>query len=179
VTEPSDGEMERAERIRKLRSGGARSRGHEMRELRREAADDAEAETDEDDEDENDSAASDDGTANGVGGGDVGGETAPLAAAGWADVMEMAASLPADGSLFVVPVHETLRREFNKVAEQLHLRYGFEYEHALDETQHVRTLALYLGVQTLDDADVEVVKELLESVDHLEAPGEGADNGEP
>lgn len=168
--EPSDEELERAERIRRLRTGGERSRGHEMRERRREAAGDGErpggeeAGTANDDDDEADDGASADDTD------DDDESTDALSAAGDANVLEMAAALPEDGSLFVVPVREGLRREFNKVAEQLHLRYGFAYESELDAEAHVRPLALYLGVRALEDSDPEVVRELLSSVDELGAP---------
>lgn len=208
MSEPSDEELERAERIRKLRSGGARSRGHEMRERRREANEADEAGTDDgagddpeagddgdavdDTEADEDAGASRDEASPAEGGSDEpedgrdeieqdagegeGADDEPadsgpgLSAGGEVDVLSMAAALPEDGSLFVVPVREGLRREFNKVAEQLHLRYGFEYGRELDADQHVRPLALYLGVRALEDTDVEVVKELLASVDDLDGP---------
>lgn len=179
MNEPSDEEQARAERIRKLRSGGARSRGEQMREHRREQADDGTGRPDETGEDgaasEAGGATAGDGTPTGADADDGDGAERDDAAlgAGGADVMAMAGALPADGSLFVVPVHERLRREFNKVAEQLTLRYGFAYEHALDDETHVRPLALYLGVRALDDADVEAVRELLHSADVLAAPGDG------
>lgn len=185
MTEPTDEEMARAERIRQLRTGGARSRSHEMREQRREAAEDDEpgggdgdaaedegdetaGEADPDTADESTEAGATDGGATVEGGASDG----PLSAGGDADVLELASKLPEDGSLFVVPAHDDLRRKFNTVAEQLHLRYGFTFDSELDEAQHLRPLALYLGIKTLDDADVEVVRELLESVDELEAPGD-------
>lgn len=171
MSEPSDEELERAERIRKLRSGGGRSRGHEMRERRRDARDAAESEETE--------TASADGDADRDAEGEAAdGETdsspGPMPGGGDVDVLSMAEALPEDGSLFVVPLREELRREFNKVAEQLHLRYGFEFESELDAEQHVRPLALFLGIQSLEDTDVEVVKELLKSVDELEAPDDGS-----
>jgi hypothetical protein len=173
MTEPTDEEMERAERIRRLRTGGARSRSHEMREHRREAAEEEAAGEGADGDDEaakTDAAPADGATDGGAAVED--GASGELPATGDVDVLEMVSELPADGSLFVVPANEDLRRKFNTVAEQLHLRYGFQFESELDEEQHLRPLALYLGIKTLDDADVEVVRELLESVDELEAPGE-------
>jgi hypothetical protein len=174
--EPSDEELARAERIRRLRTGGERSRGHEMRERRREAAEEVERPDDAHEGDGADGSAPDETAADGADDGDEDSDDGsddgnPLPAAGDANVLEMAATLPEDGSLFVVPVREGLRREFNKVAEQLHLRYGFAYESELDAETHVRPLALYLGVQALEDSDAEVVRELLDSVDDLAAPG--------
>jgi hypothetical protein len=179
MTEPTEEEMDRAERIRRLRTGGARSRGHQMREHRREAAEEEAAEGGAAEEEATDTETDGDDAAASVEGGATDGGAAvedaargALSATGDADVLEMASRLPEDGSLFVVPADDDLRRKFDTVAEQLHLRYGFQFESELDEEQHLRPLALYLGIKTLDDADVEVVKELLESVDELEAPDE-------
>lgn len=155
MSEPSDEELERAERIRRLRSGSATSRSHQRRQQRREQSDDG----------DHPGGGEADGTDDATGD-----ESGPLTATGDADVLSLAADLPEDGSLFVVPAREGLRRQFNRAAEQLHLRYGFQYDSELDAEQHVRPLALYLGVQALEDSDVEVVKEVLESVDELEAP---------
>jgi hypothetical protein len=170
MTEPTDEEMERAERIRRLRTGGARSRSHQMREHRREAA---EEEAAEEGTDGADAASAEDAGATDGGAAVEDAARGPLSATGDVDILEMASELPDDGSLFVVPANDDLRRKFNTVAEQLHLRYGFQFESELDEEHHLRPLALYLGIKTLDDADVDVVRELLESVDGLEAPGDG------
>lgn len=159
MTEPTDEEMERAERIRKLRTGGARSRSQEVREQRRQDA-----------TGDRDQAPSED--ADGAGEPAPGSREEELEAAERVDVVELTEDLPADGSLFVVPVTESLRREFRTVAEELHLQYGFTFDRDLDAERHLRPLALYLGIKTLEGTDVEVVDELLSSVDALEAPGD-------
>lgn len=174
MTEPSDEELERAERIRKLRSGGARSRGHQRREERWAAKEDVEPPTGEDEAGPDTAHAEADETD-----ADAGGEEAAEGALGEVDtdVVALAEDLPELGSLFVVPVHRDLRRRYNRVAEELHLRYGFEFDAELDTERHVRPLALYLGAKSLEDADVELVRELLHTVEELEAPTEG-DGGE-
>lgn len=170
MTDPTEDELERAERIRKLRSGGARSRSQEIREQRREDAGldprgvpeaDEEAVDGDDEADDADSAES--------------AARDALGEEGRVDVVEMAADLEEDGSLFVLPVKPEVRREFNRMAEQLHLQYGFQFDEELDPETHLRPLALYLGIMTLEDADAEAVRDLLRSIDGLDAPGEGDD----
>ena len=163
MTEPSEEELERAERIRRLRSGGGTSRGREMRRQRRAAADDAAGP-------DREGTAADD-----RGGGGEAGAAAPHLPPADAELLSQADDLPRGESLFVAPVRDGLRRQFNRVAEQLHLRYGFEFGSELDAERHVRPLALYLGVRALEDSDVAVVRELLASVDELAAPDGVAD----
>lgn len=179
MTDPTDDEMDRAERIRKLRSGGAQSRSQEVREQRREAAgldsSGAPAGVEEDGSEQDERGDGKEGDGGEDGEGEDGGEAVEdaIGEADRADVVEMAADLPEDGSLFVLPVDPAVRRAFNRMAEQLHLEYGFEFDEELDPDTHLRPLALYLGIMTLEDADAGAVRDLLRSIDGLEAPGEG------
>ena len=167
----SDEERARAGHVRRLRTGTATSEGYRRRRQREaqsasEAA--AEAAAGEDDEEV---------TASGTEPGEVESDEpldletilAEIEARPDVDAVE----LPEDGedlNVLAVPVREEFRREFNRVADALGMRYGFAYERDLDPKRHVRPLAMYLGMRQLEDADPKKVRAFLERTDDLESP---------
>ena len=174
----NDEERARAGHVRRLRTGNATSEGY-RRKRQREARSANEAAT-ETAASENEEEKQDDSEETGSESGDPDFETLPTDLDLETLLAEIedrpdvdAVELPEDAedlSVLAVPVHEEFRREFNRVADALGMRYGFAYERDLDPKHHVRPLAMYLGMRQLEDADPKKVRAFLERTDELESP---------
>lgn len=177
MSDLSDEELARAGHVRRLRTGNATSesyRRRRQRETRSGSEADAEDAEDAEDGDEGEQTPNAEDEADGSEP-----EDRPLAPGTLLaeiedrpdlDAVELPEDAPEDLHVLAVPVREELRREFNRVAESLGMRYGFAYERDLDPEHHARPLALYLGMRQLEDADPEKVQAFLERIDDLEAP---------
>lgn len=145
MTEPTDDELDRAERIRRLREGEAIPR----RERRRPDPPDAIEELME-------------GPAD-AGGSDHDG---PLQD----DDFELPADAPGDLTVASLYLREDLHERLNGLEAHLDRLIGNRFDGDVDGPRHVRPLALYLGVRQIEKLEAEEIYALFESIDEIESP---------
>jgi hypothetical protein len=145
MTDPSEEELERAERIKQLRDGVGSPRRERRRPDLPEAGD-------------ADPAAAEDAA-------DVDHE-GPLQP----DDLDLPADAPGELTVASLYLTEDLRTRMERLEEHLHLRYSFQYDGDLDGPRHLRPLALSLGLRQLDKLDLGEIRTLFEQVEEVERP---------
>lgn len=145
MTDPSDEELDRAERIKRLRRGEAVPR----RERRRPELPDAIEELM-------------DGPANA---GDPD-QKGPLQA----DDPELPADAPDDLTVASLYLREDLHDRMVALEEHLNPLIGGNFDGDVDGPRHVRPLAMYLGVRQIEKLEAAEIVALFESIDEIESP---------
>lgn len=174
--EPDETDVDRAARIRKLRSGDERVQNYrDRRRERREqqvassdvdtagatSTDDAATNGETGGEREDDAAGDDATREDGVEGGASGDEPS---------VLSVPEEFPASTTAEAFYLDGRLARELRKSGEWLHLSYGFQYDAEIDPDHHFRPLVVYLGLQQVESLEVSELHEILVDADELVVP---------
>lgn len=146
MTEPTDEELDRAERIRRLREGEALPR----RERRRPDPPDAIEEL-------MDGPVNSGGTAD---------QEGPLQD----DDFEMPADAPDDLTVASLYLREDFEERLLGLEAHLDRLIGNRFDGDVDGPRHVRPLALYLGVRQIEKLEAAEIVALFESIDEVESP---------
>ncbi|PSP79184.1 hypothetical protein BRC81_06895 [Halobacteriales archaeon QS_1_68_20] len=163
MTEPTDEEIERAERVRRLRDGEALPRRERRRpdppeELDAAAADATGAS-------ESTESADRSGTAE-AGTEPTGPHDGPLQPGeAWAPPDDA----PDDLTVASLFLQEDLEAKLVDLERRLDEQYGGQYGD-IDGPRHVRPLALYLGIRQIDKLDVGEMHALFRNIDEIEPP---------
>lgn len=147
MSDPTDDELERAERIKQLRAGQAEPR----RERRTPAIPDDPPDAD---------AAGVDADV------DHEGPVQP------GEDHELPDDAPEDLTVASMYLTEDLRGKTERIEEHLQLRYEVEFAADVDGPRHVRPLALYLGLRQLEKLELDEVEALFRQVDVVESPND-------
>ncbi len=169
MTEPTDEEIERAERIKRLRAGEAVPRRGRRRpdppddvetpeDGAREADDEADADGAGDDE-----VVDDHEGADGDPDPDHDGPLDP-------DGLELPADAPGDLTVASLYLTEDLRERLLELEAHLDALLGRNFDGDVDGPRHVRPLALYLGVRQIEKLEAAEIVALFESIDEIESP---------
>lgn len=165
MTEPTEKELERAERIKKLRAGEAVPR----REPRRPSLEDA---VEAANETSTESGSAGDRTRDRSQSSRDSEQSRPSSDGPLQpdDDLDLPPNAPDDLSVVSLYLRSDLKDRLIRLEKHLNLRHGFRYDGELNGPRHVRPLALYLGVRQLDKLDAEEIYALFESIEEIESP---------
>jgi hypothetical protein len=150
MSDPPDDPMDRAERIKQLRTGEAEPRGRRRRPVVPDDPEELAADLPEDEDPDDDVDHEEPVTPD--------------------EDHELPADAPDDLTVASTYLTEDLKSKAERIEEHLHLRYEVEFGTGIDGPRHVRPLALYLGLRQLEQLELEDVEGLFEQVDVVESP---------